>query len=1093
MDRKDIVNKDIDKKAFEWLENRKYTDKEDLSLCLHYNVWNNKYRNGNETFDQWLDRVSNKDEEIRTLILDKKFLFGGRILANRGVADSGSYSNCYSLGFIEDSIEGVFTAAKDLAHTFKSEGGQGLSLSKIRPKGCLIKGKHESDGILPFMRVFNTTVGSISQGNSRRGALLMSLDIWHKEASNFIKIKSDLNEINNANLSLEIDDEFMQLVSDYYDKKLQDKPIKHVVKEYSGNKIEYDVDVIALYKELCKHAREYAEPGILFVSPYRNYILAQHHSEYKIETGNACVTGETLILTKEGYRPIIECVDKPTTIWNGFGWSEVIPKITGENKKIYKITFSDGSVLHCTDNHKFRLSDGTDVMTKNLNLSNTYKLQKCEFPVIIGEKSIEEKVAYTQGFFTGDGWISSSNIPIISLFDKKKELLQYFTYTSVWENENYPEIRLNLNPTLNFNKNFIPDSEYSIQTRLDWLAGYLDSDGTVHKAKHGGVSISSIDKERLNKIKLMLNTLGINPSVSLMRKEGVTKLPKNNGTGEYAEYNTKKCYRLLINKYDYFNLVKLGLKTHRINIGDEKLPNRSARRFITINSIEATNRVETVYCFNEPINHTAIFNGVYTCQCSEQSLPKHGACNLCSFNLYAYVKNPFTDDAYFDKDSFENDIPKVVRAMDDILDENLNNHPLYNQKAMSYDYRNIGIGFMGLADAFMALGYTYGDKNSVGFTQAISKLLFRTAVEASSQLASTKGRFPKYEESIWESDIIKNAFTDKEIKEYKAKGLRNVALLSIAPTGSIGTMLGLSTGIEPEFALSYKRRTLSLNGKETVYKEDAKIVKDYKNIVGNPNASLPSYIITSYDIPWKDRIAVQAAAQKYIDTAISSTCNLPKNTTAEEVEQIYLEAWRQGLKGFTIYRDGSRDPILFTEDSSIKTIGIVSTKAPERPKELPADFHLIKYKGEQFTVAVGLLEDKPYEIFAFRMNIIVNNMPSHKGKIIRNGSDNYSFVSDYINIKNLAVELDNMEEKANTIYPSLALRNGVSIEEICKTMGKLDDNIASFSASIIRVLRKYEAAKELEEKCPKCGSKVIREGGCKHCSNMECSWSACGD
>lgn len=766
MDRKDIVNKDIDKKAFEWLENRKYTDKEDPSLCLHYNVWNNKYRNGNETFDQWLDRVSNKDEEIRTLILDKKFLFGGRILANRGVADSGSYSNCYSLGFIEDSIEGVFTAAKDLAHTFKSEGGQGLSLSKIRPKGCLIKGKHESDGILPFMRVFNTTVGSISQGNSRRGALLMSLDIWHKEASNFIKIKSDLNEINNANLSLEIDDEFMQLVSDYYDKKLQDKPIKHVVKEYSGNKIEYDVDVIALYKELCKHAREYAEPGILFVSPYRNYILAQHHSEYKIETGNAC---------------------------------------------------------------------------------------------------------------------------------------------------------------------------------------------------------------------------------------------------------------------------------------------------------------------------------------SEQSLPKHGACNLCSFNLYAYVKNPFTDDAYFDKDSFENDIPKVVRAMDDILDENLNNHPLYNQKAMSYDYRNIGIGFMGLADAFMALGYTYGDKNSVGFTQAISKLLFRTAVEASSQLASTKGRFPKYEESIWESDIIKNAFTDKEIKEYKAKGLRNVALLSIAPTGSIGTMLGLSTGIEPEFALSYKRRTLSLNGKETVYKEDAKIVKDYKNIVGNPNASLPSYIITSYDIPWKDRIAVQAAAQKYIDTAISSTCNLPKNTTAEEVEQIYLEAWRQGLKGFTIYRDGSRDPILFTEDSSIKTIGIVSTKAPERPKELPADFHLIKYKGEQFTVAVGLLEDKPYEIFAFRMNIIVNNMPSHKGKIIRNGSDNYSFVSDYINIKNLAVELDNMEEKANTIYPSLALRNGVSIEEICKTMGKLDDNIASFSASIIRVLRKYEAAKELEEKCPKCGSKVIREGGCKHCSNMECSWSACGD
>jgi ribonucleoside-diphosphate reductase alpha chain len=303
-------------------------------------------------------------------------------------------------------------------------------------------------------------------------------------------------------------------------------------------------------------------------------------------------------------------------------------------------------------------------------------------------------------------------------------------------------------------------------------------------------------------------------------------------------------------------------------------------------------------------------------------------------------------------------------------------------------------------------------------------------------------------------------------------------------------MLGVSTGIEPEFALSYKRRTLSLNGKETVYKEDAKIVKDYKTVVGNPNASLPSYIITSYDIPWKDRIAVQAAAQKYIDTAISSTCNLPKNTTVEEVEQIYLEAWRQGLKGFTIYRNGSRDPILFTEDSSVKTNGIIPSKAPERPKELPADFNLIKYKGDQFTVVVGLLEEKPYEIFAYKNNIIVNNIPNHRGKIVRNGSDDYSFISEHLKINNLAEELANMEEKANTVYPSQLLRYGVPVASITKTMTKLDDNIASFSSSIRRILSKYEDTKELSEKCPDCGEPLIRESGCTHCNS--CGYSKCG-
>ena len=174
---------------------------------LGIDIWTKKYRYNEETFDQWLDRVSGGDEELRQLIVDKKFLFGGRTLANRGT-DRGSYSNCYSEGYVPDSLEGIMDVAKNIAMTYKAQGGQGISLSKIRPKGSMIGDKFKSDGIVPFMEIFNTVTESVSQGGSRKGALLMSLDINHPEIETFMTIKSDLKRINKANLSVEIDDDF---------------------------------------------------------------------------------------------------------------------------------------------------------------------------------------------------------------------------------------------------------------------------------------------------------------------------------------------------------------------------------------------------------------------------------------------------------------------------------------------------------------------------------------------------------------------------------------------------------------------------------------------------------------------------------------------------------------------------------------------------------------------------------------------------------------------------------------------------------------------------------------------------------------------
>lgn len=239
---------------------------------LSLDIWHNKYKHNNEGFEAWLDRVSGNNSEIKRLIKEKKFLFGGRTLANRGVPNSGSFSNCYSIGYVPDSLDGIMDVAHKIAMTFKAQGGQGLSLSKIRPKGSLIAGQYPSDGIVPFMNIFNTVTESVSQGGSRKGALMMSIDAWHPEAETFIKIKEDLNKINKANLSVEIDNRFMQAL------EFSDQAVGAEIKVYVEN----------IFNTICRSAWKSAEPGILFVDRLRNYNLMEFVDDYQIETTNPC-------------------------------------------------------------------------------------------------------------------------------------------------------------------------------------------------------------------------------------------------------------------------------------------------------------------------------------------------------------------------------------------------------------------------------------------------------------------------------------------------------------------------------------------------------------------------------------------------------------------------------------------------------------------------------------------------------------------------------------------------------------------------------------------------------------------------------------
>lgn len=761
----------------EWLNDNK------LSL----DIWSNKYRFEDETFEAWLDRVSGGNNDIKRLIREKKFLFGGRTLANRGVPNSGSFSNCYSIGYVPDSLDGIMDVAHKIAMTFKAQGGQGLSLSKIRPKGSLIAGQYPSDGIVPFMNIFNTVTESVSQGGSRKGALMMSIDVWHPEAETFIKIKEDLNKINKANLSVEINNNFMEHVLANSDQLIERKSV-------SGDL--YTINPPKIFHTICESAWRSAEPGILFVDRLRNYNIMEFVDDYQIETTNPC---------------------------------------------------------------------------------------------------------------------------------------------------------------------------------------------------------------------------------------------------------------------------------------------------------------------------------------GEQPLPKHGACNLCSINVSEYVLDPWTSKARIDYVSLENDLVEIVSEMDKVLEENASRHALPEQKEMALKYRNIGIGIMGLADLFVKMGIKYGSPDSVGIATTLMKFIFRTSVKVSAANGRIYGNFPGYNPKVWDSTIIRNAFTEEEIEELKKQNtLRNCSLLSIAPTGSIGTMLNVSTGVEPFFALSFNRKTDNLNG---TYKVEIKAVEEYREATGDTNAILPDYFITSEEIPWKERVDIQAALQEFCDTAISSTVNLPKETTINDVKELYKYAWKKGLKGITIYRDGSRDPILSVDKKEENTTTAesiseqVSLNTENAKLQLEAKHELrrgeIVKTGEIHCLdCVGTIsrdnlgqvlsgETYKYHTACGTLYITVNK--DSEGNIVEiftNSSKNGTCKANL---------------NGETRLASLALRAGIKTEEVIDTLKSIQCQSCTFARAkgnkidgtscpdiISKCLKQSYSSKKLvpntkftkvaiqdiptSNKCPECGQELIHSGGCIQCS---CGYSKC--
>ena len=742
---------------------------------LGMDIWNKKYRNEEEDFENWVTRISGGNEEIAKYIKEKKFLFGGRILSNRGLDKQGkkvTYSNCYVVEPPEDNIESIFDCAKKLARTYSYGGGCGVDISKLSPRGAKINNAaKETSGAVSFMELYSLVTSLIGQ-NGRRGALMISIDCSHPDVPEFIELKTDLEKVNTANISVRIHEDFMEAV------KKNEEYCLHYTREETGQVIERMVNARELFHRITETNWDYAEPGALF--------------------------------------------------WD---------RITGWNL-----------------------------------LSNT------------------------------------------------KE----FSYA------------------------------------------------------------------------------GVNP-------------------------------------------------------------------------------------------------------CAEEPLPAGGSCLLGSINLSAFVENPFTEDAYFDFEEFKRCVQASVKALNEVLEEGLPLHPLPEQRESVSQWRQIGLGIMGLADALIKLGLTYGEEDAVAMCDRIGFSMADTAIAASAKLAKELGTFPKCNvEEIMETPYFLANTTEGTKELVRKYGLRNSQLLTIAPTGTLSTMLGISGGIEPIYANYYERKTESLHGEDVYYKVYTKIVKDFMDGHGiSDDRLLPDYFVTAMTLDYHQRIDMQSIWQRHIDASISSTVNVPSGFTVEETENLYLYAFEQGLKGITIFRDGC------------KRVGILNTK---ETKKITAGEGL--NRGELSLVTDDVVGKKRKLITGCGSLHCIALFDPHTGALL----ETYLSKGSTGGCNNFMVGLSRMI--------SISARGGIDIETI---VDQLNSSGSCPSYTARRVTRKdtskgaccpmavgnalmdmyKEMQEELSQKegkeekgkkipkpkavpvreetdkmyCPECGEPLVFEEGCNICKS--CGWSKC--
>ena len=557
------------------------------------------------------------------------------------------------------------------------------------------------------------------------------------------------------------------------------------------------------------------------------------------------------------------------------------------------------------------------------------------------------------------------------------------------------------------------------------------------------------------------------------------------------------------------------------------------------------------------------FRTVSTNPCGEIPLCPYDSCRLLSINLYSYVVNPFTKDAYFDYELFRKHVFAAQRIMDDIVDLELEKidkimekigvdpqsqevkgaefHLWEKIKRKSGMGRRTGVGITAEGDMIAAMGLRYGTQEAIDFSVEVHKTLALTAYRSSVEMAKERGAFEVFDAKREAQNPFINRLKDADAALYEDMvkyGRRNIACLTIAPTGTTSLMTQTTSGIEPVFLPVYKRR-------RKVNPNDTNVHVDFTDEVGdsfeeyivyhhkfltwmNENgidstarytqeeidelvAKSPYYKATANDVDWLMKVRMQGAIQKWVDHSISVTVNLPNDVDEELVNRLYVEAWRSGCKGCTIYRDGSRSGVMISVKKDKKDEEpVMPCKQPEvtevRPQVLECDVVRFQNNKEKWVAFVGLLNGYPYEIFTGLQDDdegIVLPKTVVKGKIIKqtdeNGKSRYDF--QFENKRGYKTTVEGLSEKFNPEYWNYAklisgvLRYRMPIDHVIKLVGSLQlksESINTWKNGVERALKKYilDGTEAKGQECPNCGGKLIYQEGCLICKS--CGYSRCG-
>lgn len=1138
-------------------------------------------------------------EEYTDLFKDFKYIVpqGSPMSAIGNPYRIQSLSNCFVIDSPENSYGGILKTDQELVQLAKRRGGIGVDISTLCPEGTPVNNAAKtSTGMVSFMSRFSNSIREVAQ-NGRRGALMLTASIHHPDIDKFITVKQDLTKVTGANISVMVTNDFMNAVKNdeeytqYWPLKGEPKIKKQVRARDIWNLLMKAAHASAEPGIIFIDNYHNNYPG----SGYEMFlVLSTNPCCFSVDSRVDVITQTGLKDIKDITERDLVWIDTEEKFVPTSGY------FSAGQALVKKVTFTNGDLLEITDNHKLakviskRVGTKLDkssfqlVQLKDLKVGDEIKVSKKASKAFGDLGSYEEGLIL--GWLSGNGCLSYAN----------SEDSFPTMYLDFWEKEHlFAEQILSIIHSLGF-KNKILESKNNgnkvkriascrltqyftekYETNLwrfrtkrndflykaseDFIKGYLTSyftaNGTVEIKQDTStylVSLSSIDKDRLFQIQSLLTLFGIESSISLSKTAG------SNANSSFK--NSKDCHRLIISEIDNLSIFKkeIGFQSKKKQQHLNLLLSFSQKKsycYTKIKNIE-TIGIKEVGCIEVSGYNFFSANSIVSGN-SEIGMQGNDSCRLLLQVLYNYVVDPFTNRSYFDWNKFKAHTKQAMRLGDNLIDLELeliekilakiDNDPEPDSvkaieknlwikiKEQAIQGRRVGLGLNGLGDCLAALGLTYGSDQSIKFVDELFKQFAVTAHSESIQLAKERGAFKAWDiEKEKDNPYLERIFKycDQEtIEDYKKYGRRNIACLTLAPSGSVSILAQVSSGIEPMFMPYYKRRRkVTDNDKSPVHFIDATGDKwteylvlhhhfktwinitypdkyDVDNFSGDDTElvqelfeSSPYYKSTAMDVDWVKSVDIQAAAQKWIDHSISKTCNLPSDATVELVSDVYMRAWETGCKGFTIYRDGSRSGVLVAATDKKKEDLFEYKDAHTRPEVIDCDLHFSNVKGQKWIIIVGLVDQKPYEVFGGKLDeelesilkeVLNSNTLKLRKRKKKTVSSKYDlFDNNRLVINDVIDELDNPDYAILTRFVSLSLRHGAKPNFISEQLKKDKDNsFNSFAKVLARNLKKYisDGEKVSSGKMEDCDQgetcNLIYQDGCVTCTN--CGKSKC--